>query len=303
VLADQLLSLGDPRGELIALQLAALEGRASRAQKTRESELLRRHGRSWMGAIEPVIHKSGAKFEAGFLARARAGFIDALHLERVVGREEWATVHTLDVAPWPRAVAPLVQHENMRSLRVLLGADPSVLSLARPITLEILRLRHFPDPAERLIACACLPELRRLELDGENLGFAELDIWSSPLGRSLRELSVRTYVDPVDWILGGAELGGTALTAIETQPIAADTWSVMLRRDADHRFSVLRFYLPVLYRVFDARAELMRILESIPAELPTQIEILAPQGSYDPIRFAPVLARFPRLQPISSSPR
>lgn len=62
ILADALLAAGDPRGELIALQLAS---EASEAQHVRIAELLRDHGRAWLGALRELAR--GARFERGFV--------------------------------------------------------------------------------------------------------------------------------------------------------------------------------------------------------------------------------------------
>jgi uncharacterized protein (TIGR02996 family) len=64
VLADALLALGDPRGELIALQLAgATDDRAL----DRIDQLLREHGKSWLGPLREVTYR--ARFARGFVSR------------------------------------------------------------------------------------------------------------------------------------------------------------------------------------------------------------------------------------------
>src|SRR5262245_54833755 len=76
VLADALLAHGDPRGELIALQLAATGDderlshteRAARVNRAdRIDRLLRDHARDWLGSLTEITYR--ACFARGFLAR------------------------------------------------------------------------------------------------------------------------------------------------------------------------------------------------------------------------------------------
>jgi len=64
VLADALLADGDPRGELIALQLAAT---TDDRRLDRIDQLLREHGKGWLGALRDITYR--ARFERGFVAR------------------------------------------------------------------------------------------------------------------------------------------------------------------------------------------------------------------------------------------
>lgn len=64
VLADALLAQGDPRGELIALQLTPSP---DERQLDRIDQLLREHGKGWLGTLREITYR--ARFERGFLAR------------------------------------------------------------------------------------------------------------------------------------------------------------------------------------------------------------------------------------------
>lgn len=91
VLADALLERGDPRGELISLQL---RGDPDRDARKRERELLELHGKQWLGELAPIV-QAGFTFERGFLAECR---IDNRHLDRVqklAGHPAWATVRSI----------------------------------------------------------------------------------------------------------------------------------------------------------------------------------------------------------------
>jgi uncharacterized protein (TIGR02996 family) len=68
VYGDALQLVGDPRGELIALQCArAADAPPSRRERT----LLATHARVWLGGLEPFVQKSGVEFRRGFVARVR----------------------------------------------------------------------------------------------------------------------------------------------------------------------------------------------------------------------------------------
>jgi uncharacterized protein (TIGR02996 family) len=105
VYADALLERGDPRGELITLQI---QGRDPR----RERELIETHGKRWLGELAPIV-MAGYRFERGFLAACR---IDNRHIDRVrrlVGHPVWSTVRELSGS------ALIALHPVMRALRVL----------------------------------------------------------------------------------------------------------------------------------------------------------------------------------------
>jgi uncharacterized protein (TIGR02996 family) len=91
VYADALQAVGDPRGELIALQLA--RGAAGSVSQ-REAELLREHAVEWSGVFEPCCRE--VQFERGFpsaltLRRPR------WYTQRAISAAEWSTVEVLDV--------------------------------------------------------------------------------------------------------------------------------------------------------------------------------------------------------------
>lgn len=103
---DLLLERGDPRAELLALQLAPrpAEPDAARARDARCDELVRRHQAAWLGELAP--HVDHARFERGFPA--------SIHLrDRATPApgSAWATVTTIsrglpvdDAHPMPALV-------------------------------------------------------------------------------------------------------------------------------------------------------------------------------------------------------
>ena len=90
VLADALQATGDPRGELIALQLAP---ELDAAAKKRVAELLAAHADEWTGPI-PMVSKSARKFERGFIVKLSCRAVGN-ELVATFDRPEWVTVEDL----------------------------------------------------------------------------------------------------------------------------------------------------------------------------------------------------------------
>jgi uncharacterized protein (TIGR02996 family) len=113
VLADLLLERGDPRGELIAMQL----DRGKRPPSKREQELLAKHGKEWLGILAPVLgwRRTRTEFRRGFLAVA--DIIKSVDRKLMPLCEDpmWATVEELR-GNWE---ASLLMHGPFRALRVI----------------------------------------------------------------------------------------------------------------------------------------------------------------------------------------
>jgi uncharacterized protein (TIGR02996 family) len=67
VLADALQAAGDPRGELIALQLMPTDDAQAPARRDRIQALLAEHAARWLGALAPIVRS--AHFDRGLLDR------------------------------------------------------------------------------------------------------------------------------------------------------------------------------------------------------------------------------------------
>ncbi len=175
VLADLLLSAGDPRGELISLQLRT--GKATREVTKRCRELVAAHGQEWTGSLAPAVRKEGLEFHRGFVRACRLGITPAaIDLSRGV---ELATVEELSVAsgaPLPREAFPL-----MRSLKVLRGHCYSVLSYPVPLPrLTELDLEGSYEGAD-VVACRALPALEQLRIESMLHGPDRFALWGADL--------------------------------------------------------------------------------------------------------------------------
>lgn len=118
VLADHLQEAGDPRGELIALQLAHAGGGGDSVSLERERELIRRHRAEALGPLREVLQPEHCVLERGFLSQAwlRHG-VSAEAVQELVGNPWWGTVRAIH-GPWSE-IEPLVRHPVMRGLEHL----------------------------------------------------------------------------------------------------------------------------------------------------------------------------------------
>jgi uncharacterized protein (TIGR02996 family) len=169
VLADRLLELGDPRGEMMALQLA--RARAGTPATAHERELIARHGRAWAQPLTRCLAAFG--FRRGFLAMAtvddRAMMEPALYAHAA-----WATVEELETGN-----AALLLSPALRSLRRV--AIPGEL-------LEVLARQDRPLPIDTVVG-------RVFALDGAPGRFVQSGV-AIPRGE-LPELLEGTALDRV----------------------------------------------------------------------------------------------------------
>jgi uncharacterized protein (TIGR02996 family) len=97
VYADLLLEHADPRGELITLQLERGRGGVVTA---RETELLKKHGKAWLGPLASVLRFgqgfSSTTFERGFVSKADIILSVGKKLQVLLDEPSWATVEELD---------------------------------------------------------------------------------------------------------------------------------------------------------------------------------------------------------------
>lgn len=169
VLADALTEQGDPRGELITLQL---DPSPDAKKLARIDQLTHDSWAELVGPLDGAI-KPEAEFKRGFLSRVslKQGNAAAIAqaIKRSAGHPLWATVEHLE-GPGD---APLTTHAVMRSLKSILNSDVPLEALAR---------------------------LRRLERCHTQLT-TELD-WSNPaLFPSLRQLVGTGTVEAVNRLL------------------------------------------------------------------------------------------------------
>lgn len=172
VLADALLTVGDPRGEYIALATAIAEGRADAAAQRRAAQLLEAHVDEWTGPL-PGAKRSSRRFERGFLTSVELK-TKAATLLASVDAPEWCTVEELhlEAGDW------LGHHGE--ALHRLLGTAPSLQTLV-----------FYSFGAERLLAEALPGPYPRITALGERS--------SMPEGKLAAFPALRLYGTSVHW--------------------------------------------------------------------------------------------------------
>jgi uncharacterized protein (TIGR02996 family) len=162
VYADWLVEQGDPRGELITLQVArAGKGLPLEAER-REVELLWKYGRAWLAPFAKQI--DAFRFERGFLAECGLKAVT----KKMVGHASWATVRCVHLVDVDSALAAMfLSHPVMRSLREVTGvAGFTFAALCAPGMggrIERLQVVGIPSmPIQRVKATQGLQHLREV---------------------------------------------------------------------------------------------------------------------------------------------
>ncbi len=171
VLADALLAIGDPRGELIQLQFS------DRHDESGAMRLLQRHGLTWLGALRGKVIPLA--YEKGFLAACQIVSADGAG-----GHPEWSTVHTVEIF---EDELPLLDDPALRSLKHVIGVEAD--AVRRLLVMRVAsRLVSIAATDERVVvehhtAFEALPRLA-------SVGTPHLRIARGPDGK-LSALSAR----------------------------------------------------------------------------------------------------------------
>ncbi len=146
VLADLLQARGDPRGELIALQLAVAAGRGTDEGDARIEELVRDHGRSWLGPLHEIAYR----------AELRRGFLTKLELagDERAGAARWE--HVVE-HPLLGTVEELIPGDSSGERYAELIASPAMTALRRIEVFDLAVIRGLERTHARLEHVACPP--------------------------------------------------------------------------------------------------------------------------------------------------
>jgi|GEM_PF-7059535 len=274
VYADWLVERGEPRGELISLQL----GPSSEAVRKREAQLLGQHGAEWLGPLARVCESY--RFERGFLSEARVhpGRALALAAER-----SWATLRTLWI--WDRDAAlptALLRSPELRGLRVLggVGHDHLVTLLDSDapwpwsgLVVDIPNGREGFTSADRRLFerldSPLLPSLSELGVDGYWPKVADCRwIFRTPIATKLRRFRSNSGLKSVPaWL--NEELPDNIGALEVSYDYGWHGWTVELTRGDDGRFSHLSAILRSSRRDFStSKVEdlVAQVLDEVPAD-------------------------------------
>lgn len=188
VYADALLERGDPRGELITLQL--LPGKLSKAQRDRIKALLKTHGAQWHGPLSRVFYKGSLVYRRGFLVEGDIDCGNVADVRAVTGLPQWRTLESLRTVAGSRHVEEVVallcapQMRGLRRLgRISNQVAPRLIARDEPWALEAMQIwGHYADTGQGTFS----------------KDFAEA-FESRPAAANLVELGLRYSTSPTPW--------------------------------------------------------------------------------------------------------
>jgi uncharacterized protein (TIGR02996 family) len=187
VLADALQQLGDPRGELIALQRA----RKGKRKSPRERELFDQYARTWLGEIDPMVLERDFDYARGFLSKCALREVDRATVDKLGASPVWRTVEDLDAKSLRDHVWRFVGRIPLRILRGVRTLDVDIP------TLEELVLEG--DLGLTKVLAMTIPKLRALTYVEGNVYSSKLDFdLDRPLIRQLDRLEIQA--SRPDWI-------------------------------------------------------------------------------------------------------
>jgi|GEM_PF-2149395 len=126
VYADYLGEHGDPRGELITLQLEREAGRGSPASEKREKALLKAHQSAWLGPLAADIVIGETEWRRGFPVATKTKMAKLYQVEASCIRPDWATFERI------RFQGAALITEAMVALHEARGVtEPAVRKLAK----------------------------------------------------------------------------------------------------------------------------------------------------------------------------
>jgi uncharacterized protein (TIGR02996 family) len=308
VLADRLQELGEPRGELIALQLARAKTRQPATE--REAELMTLHARTWLRPIASCLAAYG--FRRGFLASAT---IDerVMCTAEMIHHRNWITVEELEtynttivtspvmrslhrLATTPELIVNLgAQGWPLRGLHTIVGMMERVgtmymqggIAIRRWHARDFQELRGFEglralvlsvegsectEGASRfLMNGKHAKQLERLELYANDLRAIEAEHWRRiPVRDPLISIALRSVVDDVP-VMVVREHHDLVVQLGTTAPIT--NWSLLARRIAafGEGYTTL-----TIERIGDQSFDVSPLLDAMQAIFP-RVELVAAQ--------------------------
>lgn len=313
VYADMLSDAGDPQGEFIALELAALEKPLDRPQELRRRELEDKYRQRWCGRLWPfLLGEDTVRFARGFpaavqlqglrmlpaiarLAEASTLLeiwgimgvrIGAQQLVEVLKAPNLSALRCLDLKECVGRFAGDTRQERFAYLRAFLAVGPLPLqSIA--IQGEIPQLFGVRDALETTVLLnEAFPSLRQLVLRTDDLP-AQGWIYKTALGKRVR--SVRgSPSGHVHRALFGLLARRTAIPDhIADVTVSSDLgmfrgWSHRLDRDSAGelgRLSSRMLRHPHLRRPEEKLEGFVQLLESLPEHALTSIELDSYKGT------------------------
>jgi uncharacterized protein (TIGR02996 family) len=217
VLADALIEAGDPRGELITLQMDPGD---SPDKTKRIAKIIKEHRAHLLGTLDGAV--GDVTFTKGFashcaLRRANTNSVK-LAIQKSAGDPLWATVeHLTGPGDWD-----ITHHPVMRSLRSLANSDLGLKELATWPQLEALDDGLHGDDDVALIGDpASFVSLRRLTLTAHSLWCGRVLASERPV--RLAELTLRCRIHYRDHV-------GEAVALLAAVPEELPVFTLVIMR-------------------------------------------------------------------------
>lgn len=218
--ADWLLERGNPRGELMSLQLASLERPLSPAEAKRAGALQKKHEKEWLKPFGRGVRKGTARFSGGLLASVELSMWNASDVPDA-SEPQLATLEALVLDGGTNLpLAELVASARWPSLKALTVPGRLLPSIPPEVRdrLEALGVLTSwagngddEESALRFLDVTPFPRVRQVSLHGGvRRAKAKLGAWL----RALDTLSVESAV-PDEWF---AAVHGAKLTTLEVHP-------------------------------------------------------------------------------------
>lgn len=170
VYADWLLEQGDPRAELLSLQLKA---KPTSKDERRVRQLVKQSGRAWLGPLEPAIELRTETFRRGFVAEAQVKFRTPQQREQLIGHPAWNTLTRLHAGD-----VEFLRRNELRGLERLWAEEESLPALAqRALPWRRVRELHLMTRGLGVLSelhAARFPSLTALQLGAWNVPDGEL---------------------------------------------------------------------------------------------------------------------------------
>ena len=303
VYADALLERGDPRGELITLQL--LPGKLSKAQRERIKALLKQHGAQWHGPLSRVFYKGSLVYRRGFLVEGDIDCGNAADVRAVRGLPQWRTLESLRTVAGSRhieEVVALLSAPELRGLRRLgrIGDEvaPRLLARDQSWALEAMQIwGHYSDTgrekfseafAEAFSTSAAAANLVELGLRYSTSPTPWKDDWSKVLVAAAPRLNhfeiasdSQSQVTHEQWLLGSVERE----LAVPSQRYTCDGgyrhrsgWEYQLERGAEGELQLVCSYKHRAGKG-DYFGRLAELLGKLPAAKVRALTVKAPRYS------------------------
>jgi uncharacterized protein (TIGR02996 family) len=258
VWADALQESGDPRGELIAIQIAASGGSLTPAQDKRVRSLIAKHALDWLGPLSDIVmRKAGLVFDRGVISSCQIQVKNLTALNAAIGHPLWAAVRKVwfcDHHAWDPRIVPLLADPAFRSLREVtcIGTNNVFAPLAtgdRPLpftsiwTLEDRWRSSTPNAMDEVGTAPALPALRHFGCNTSNES-TTASLFRMPLIRRIESLGLSVLLPVGECLLRAEPLANLRTLEVRPQWIinqgAYRSHAVLtFTRDEDGRFSDL----------------------------------------------------------------